>query len=103
MQRVPSVDRGEPILIQVDGREVNAYSGESIATALLLAGVTEFHRTKHDRPRAPMCNMGVCMECLVQVDADGWVRACVTPVREAMQITTGVCFAKRSVLQSGTP
>jgi predicted molibdopterin-dependent oxidoreductase YjgC len=97
MHRIDSIERGAAIRLTIDGREVSAYAGETLATVLLLNGVVAFHRTKRGRPRAPFCNMGVCMECLVHVEDAGRVRACMTPVRDGMRVTTGVCFATREL------
>jgi predicted molibdopterin-dependent oxidoreductase YjgC len=37
-------------------------------------------------PRAPYCMMGVCFECLVEVDGVPNVQACMTSVREGMTV-----------------
>jgi len=83
------VTRPAPVAIQVDGDRVDAYPGESLATALLAAGVRAFRRTRSRAPRGPVCNMGVCFECMVVVDGEPGVRACVTPVRAGMSVETG--------------
>jgi D-hydroxyproline dehydrogenase subunit gamma len=83
------VSRPAPVAIDVDGARVDAYPGESLATALLAAGVRVFRRTPSGAPRGPVCNMGVCFECVVAVDGEPGVRACATPVREGMRVETG--------------
>ena len=88
------VRRPDPVAIEVDGVRVDAYPGESLATALLAAGVHAFRRTQQDGPRGPVCNMGVCFECVVVVDGEPFVRACATPVREGMQVRTGSVGAR---------
>lgn len=95
------VERSPPVRITVDGHVQQAHAGETVATVLLAAGVTVFHRGSQARPRGPYCNMGTCFECLVQVayadapPSDSWVRACMTLAEEGMQVTTGVNFARR--------
>ena len=37
-------------------------------------------------PRAPYCMMGVCFECLVEIDGQGSVQSCLTPVAAGMRI-----------------
>ena len=37
-------------------------------------------------PRAPYCMMGVCFECLVEIDGKPSRQACLTPVRDGMVI-----------------
>jgi D-hydroxyproline dehydrogenase subunit gamma len=83
------VRRPPPVAIEVDGARVDAYPGESLATALLALGVRAFRRTRSSAPRGPVCNMGVCFECVVVVDGEPGVRACATQVREGMRVETG--------------
>lgn len=83
------VQRPAAVSIDVDGARVEAHPGESLAAALLAAGVRAFRRTRSGKPRGPFCNMGVCFDCVVVVDGDAGVRACMTPVREGMRVETG--------------
>jgi sarcosine oxidase subunit alpha len=39
-------------------------------------------------PRAVLCNMGVCYECLVRIDG-AVVRACMTEVENGMSVLRG--------------
>ncbi len=44
-------------------------------------------RDSFGRLRTPFCNMGVCFDCMVEVeDAPSRVRACLTPVRAGMRV-----------------
>ncbi|WP_055479935.1 (2Fe-2S)-binding protein [Sphaerimonospora mesophila] len=79
----------DPVEIVVDDQAVPAYAGEPLAVALLAAGVRAFRRTPSGAPRAPLCNMGACFECVVDVDGRRGVRSCVTPVSAGMRVTTG--------------
>lgn len=77
------------VAIEVDGRRVQARSGESVAAALLVAGCVPLRHTPlSGAPRAPVCMMGVCFECLVQIDDQPNVQACMVPVRDGMRIRT---------------
>lgn len=87
------VTRPAPVAIEVDGERVDAYPGESLATALLASGVRAFRRTRTGAPRGPVCNMGVCFECAVTVDGEPGVRACATPVRAGLRVETGTVGA----------
>jgi predicted molibdopterin-dependent oxidoreductase YjgC len=82
------VTRPEPVELLLDGRPIEAYPGESLATALLAAGQSTFRRTPSGAPRGPVCNMGVCFDCLVRVEGLGEVRACMTRVTSGMVMTT---------------
>jgi len=71
----------------VEGRPVQARAGDSVAAAMLEAGVTVFRETPvSGAPRAPLCLMGVCFDCLVEVDGRPNVQACMTPVAEGMRV-----------------
>jgi predicted molibdopterin-dependent oxidoreductase YjgC len=83
------VTRPAPVAIEVDGSRVDVAPGESLAAALLAAGVRTFRRTPSGAPRGPFCNMGVCFDCVVTVDGESCVRACMTAVRAGMRVETG--------------
>lgn len=91
------VMRGAAVTLLVDGREISAYEGETIATAMLAAGMQGFRRDSRGGWRAPYCNMGACHECLVRVREPAepagtdarWTRACMEPVRPGLVIETG--------------
>lgn len=75
------------IEIIVEGRRVPAREGEPLATALLNAHVVPFRRTPiSGTPRAPLCLMGVCFDCLVEVDGVQNVQSCMVEVRAGMQV-----------------
>ncbi len=88
-ERIESgVKRSAPVEIVVDGIRVPAFEGESIATALLAAGIRVFRRTPSGAPRGPFCNMGACFDCLVTLDGAPFQRACRSPVRRDMHVET---------------
>ncbi len=74
--------------IEVDGRLVPAQPGQTLAATLIGAGITVFRRTPSGAPRGVFCGMGVCQECRVTVDGMPDRRACMTPVREGMEVVT---------------
>jgi predicted molibdopterin-dependent oxidoreductase YjgC len=78
------------LTLLVDGRAVTAAPGDSVAAALLAAGVSAFrHTARSGSARGPFCGMGVCFDCLVTVDGTPNRQACLVPVREGMRIETG--------------
>jgi sarcosine oxidase subunit alpha len=86
------------IALTVDGAAIMARPGESVAAALLAAGVMICRATPvSGAPRAPYCLMGVCFECLVTIDGVGNRQACLVPAQEGMTIETG--RGKREVWQ----
>src|SRR5262249_3637287 len=80
---------GPGLTISVDGRQVEARAGDTVAATLLAAGFAHCRTTPVSGvPRAPYCMMGVCFECLVTVDGVGNRQACLLPVREGMCVET---------------
>ena len=70
-----------------EGREIAAQPGDSVATALLLAGETSLRTTAvSGSARAPYCMMGVCFECLMEIDGVTNRQACLTSVAAGMQV-----------------
>ena len=81
------VTRGREIEIFVNGQPVRAFEGETIGAALTAAGIRELRRTEQlQNPRGQYCCMGTCHGCLVTVDGQPNVRACITPVQVGQQI-----------------
>ncbi|AUW59783.1 hypothetical protein C1T17_18580 [Sphingobium sp. SCG-1] len=80
----------DPVGFTFAGRPMEARTGESVAAALLAAGVTRFRTSAvTGEPRAPYCMMGVCFECIVEVDGRPNRQACLVPVAEGMQVEPG--------------
>lgn len=74
----------------VDGRRIAAAPGDSVAAALLLAGIVALRMTPASgAARGLYCGMGVCFDCLVTIDGEGNRQACMIPVRDGMLIATG--------------
>lgn len=70
-----------------EGRDLEGRSGNSVAAALLSAGVTDLRATPvSGAPRAPYCMMGVCFDCLIEIDGIGNRQACLTPIAEGMRV-----------------
>ena len=82
-------DKGATLTFKVDGREVRARDGDTVAAALLAAGIKHIRTTPvSGAPRAPYCLMGVCFDCLVTIDGVGSRQACLVPVHDGMTIET---------------
>ena len=70
-----------------NGRTHEGEAGDTIGSALLADGVEVISRSfKYHRPRAMLCCTGRCPNCLVEVDGLPNVPACVTPLREGMDV-----------------
>lgn len=73
------VERGKCFEIEVDGEEILAYEGETIAAALLAAGKRISRKTtKRKELRGVYCGIGVCFECRMIVNGKPNTRVCQT-------------------------
>jgi sarcosine oxidase subunit alpha len=80
-------NRTSSIKIEFDGTVIEALEGEMVASALMAAGIINFRDAPVSiTPRGPYCMMGVCFECLVEIDGVGHQQACLVPVRGGMSI-----------------
>jgi D-hydroxyproline dehydrogenase subunit gamma len=96
-QRLPDVEN-ERVTITVDGTQVRAAAGDTVAAALLAAGFDHCRTTPVSGAlRGPYCMMGVCFDCLVTIDGVGNRQGCLVPVREGMIVT--LQRGKREVAQ----
>ena len=72
-----------------DGEPMTARDGQSVGAALLAAGVRSWRTTRiGGRPRGLFCGIGVCFDCLVTVNGEPNVRACLAPVAEGDDVRT---------------
>ena len=83
----PELERGPRVEIVLDGTPVEAFTGETVATVLLAHGEIATRTTVGGEPRGIFCGIGVCFDCLVVVDGVPNTRACMTWVRDGMQVS----------------
>jgi sarcosine oxidase subunit alpha len=80
-----SFKRGEIITFFFEGRELSAYTGETIAAALHANGIKDLRYSPiRNRPQGLFCAIGKCSSCLMEVDGKPNVRTCITPVKPGM-------------------
>ena len=75
------------IEVLLDGRLCRVPSGVTLAAALKLSGVETTRLSVRGDARAPLCGMGVCQECRVQVNGQRRL-ACQTLCRDGMHVET---------------
>ena len=86
-RRLPEAEAGDAVAVTFDGRPLVARRGDTVAAALLAAGVLANRETPvSGAPRAPWCMMGVCFDCLVTIDGVGNRQACLVPLRAGMDV-----------------
>ena len=75
------------VTIWFEENPVQAQEGESVAAALLIAGVKYLRNAKvSGKPRMPYCWMGVCYECLLEIDGEQNQQSCLITVKDGMHV-----------------
>jgi predicted molibdopterin-dependent oxidoreductase YjgC len=65
----------------LDGEPMRAAADQTIAAALMDRGIMSWRTTRFDeRPRGILCGIGVCYDCLITLNGQPNVRACITRV-----------------------
>jgi len=74
------------VAARFDGEPLLAPAGVSVAAALLADGRTAWRTTREGAQRGLFCGIGVCFDCLVEIDGESGQRACMIPLAEGMEI-----------------
>jgi D-hydroxyproline dehydrogenase subunit gamma len=79
--------RRATVAVTVEGRTVAVPAGASAAAAVLAAGFDSIRETPGSgSERAPYCMMGVCFDCLAEIDGVPNRQSCMVEVTPAMRI-----------------
>jgi NADPH-dependent 2,4-dienoyl-CoA reductase/sulfur reductase-like enzyme len=74
------------VAIDFEGRTIEARPGESLAAALAANGILALRTTRCGEARGIFCGMGVCQDCLVEIDGRPAQRACMTLVDRPLTV-----------------
>jgi predicted molibdopterin-dependent oxidoreductase YjgC len=97
MFKADSAGKIETVTVTLDGKPAALPTGMNVAAALFSIGetISRFSPTTH-QPCAPHCLMGVCFECMMEID--GVQRqACLTEVQAGMVIDRHLSGIKGAV------
>ena len=84
---IPDRPGDRKVSVSFEGRWFVVPAGVSVAAALLAGGVGVFRTSiVSASPRAPFCMMGVCFECLVEINGVPGRQSCLVPVADGMDI-----------------
>ena len=84
--RVKTNDGGKRI-VYVDDVATSCFEGDTVAAVIMLEAGRPYRRTViSGRDRAPVCMMGVCFECLVEIDGIPNQQGCLRSVEPGMRI-----------------
>lgn len=93
------------IQVDLDGSPLRVRPGQSLAAALLTAGHRSWRTSLRGpgpgRARGVFCGIGVCFDCLVTVNGQPDLRACLVVPAAGDQVRTQA-FATGSFGQPGT-
>ena len=78
---------GPPCTFEFNGKKQDGVIGDSIASALINSGEYGLRNTEGTEKRGVFCGMGVCNECLVNVDGEEGLLACMTQLKPEMKIS----------------
>ena len=76
------------VTLRVDGEHVEVPAGTSVAAAIARTGTVVFRRSASGAPRGPLCGMGICCECRVDIDGRTGVRSCMVLCEDGMEVRT---------------
>ncbi|MCQ0093996.1 (2Fe-2S)-binding protein [Roseovarius sp. M141] len=79
-------ETGEVVQFHYEGEAITAPAGLSLAAALLAHSGAFTRQTVNGAPRTAFCMMGVCFDCLVEVDGMPNTQACMIRVRSGMVV-----------------
>lgn len=83
-----SFEKGRKVKFVFEGGELEGHEGETIAAALLAAGVRVLsHSANLNRARGFFCAIGNCSSCLMVVDGLPNVRVCTERLKEGMVVS----------------
>lgn len=82
----------QPLInLTINGKAVSVPTGSSLWAAMALAGETETRISPVTRQsRSAYCAMGICFECMVEIDGMPNQQACLSQVVEGMQVNTQI-------------
>ena len=84
-QQDEAIDRGTLIKFRYNRKQYNAYPGDTVAAALIAAGVDRLGWSITKRPRGVFCAAGHCGRCLVEIEGKARL-ACRTSITADMVV-----------------
>ena len=78
----------ELITLKINDVPVSVPAGSMVAAGVLEGGVSSFRRSARGEARRPVCGMGICFECRVEVNGIAHVRSCQTLCEDGMDVRT---------------
>jgi len=88
MFKLYNPDNRQTIRIEFEGSPLDVPAGITVAAAVMGYGGENYIRLSpvNGEKRAPFCFMGVCYECLMEIDGRPDQQACLIEVRDGMRV-----------------
>ncbi|MCG8709399.1 (2Fe-2S)-binding protein [Brenneria sp. 4F2] len=84
-KRIENIDTA--VTFTYEGQTIQAQAGDSVAAALVGANLRSLRDSVvSGSPRGVFCMMGSCFDCLVEIEGIANRQACMTTVREGMNV-----------------
>lgn len=68
------------IKFSFEKKQYCAYEGDTVSSALIRNGIKNFREDKHKNYRGVYCNMGICNECIVEVNGNQSIKGCTQKI-----------------------
>ena len=72
--------------LQFEDSSLPVRENDTIASCLFRAGILRTGTTKRGEPRGVFCGIGVCQNCVLEVEGEMNVRACVCRARPGTKV-----------------
>ncbi|MGO3146503.1 MAG: (2Fe-2S)-binding protein [Leucobacter sp.] len=84
----PNTPQATPPRVQAtfEGELIETRAGSSVAAALTESGCNAWRTTAEGKPRGLFCGIGVCFDCIVEIDGESGQRACMIPLEDGMDV-----------------
>lgn len=70
------------IKFSFENKVYEAFEGETVASALTRNGIKNFRKDKNNNYRGIYCNMGICNECIVEINGNQSIKSCTANIQE---------------------
>jgi D-hydroxyproline dehydrogenase subunit gamma len=84
--------------VEIDGEPVALDGPVSVLAAAVRLGKLALTNAVDGTPRGGYCLIGLCFECLVEVDGVPRVQACTTTCRDGMKVRTSASVSTAAAL-----
>ena len=81
------INDGDRIIVYIDHVATPCFAGDTVAAVMMLEAGQPYRRTViSGSDRAPFCMMGVCFECLIEIDGIPNQQGCLRNIEPGMRI-----------------